>query len=120
VAHGWNLKKPLIEVLHADLERVSEGSYYKSWCPSCEKGVLLLSRPQPLYVFALDRLGRCTLCGQGFWFTDEKVEYETFAPDQPRFLTPEVIADHAKSVAGLPDLPSDSPTLWDRITDSER
>jgi len=103
MSSGWNLKEPPIEIKHTDLERVSEDSSYRSWCPKCNKGVLLVSRP--LHVFKLNRTERCTLCGQPFWYTDETVNGESFVEDQPRHLTPEVLAAFKKLSDTLPSMP---------------
>jgi hypothetical protein len=110
-----NIKRPIAEVCHAELSRFSEESDYKSDCPipGCQ-GILLVSRP--LGVFALNRAERCTLCGQAFWYTDESVGGESFLPDQPRHLTPEILAYFNKVFGTI-----EPPTLWDRLgADSER
>lgn len=112
---GWNLKKLPIEVKHSDLERMSEESAYRSWCPVCDQGVLLVSRP--IGVFKLKRDERCTLCGQAFWYTDAGVNHETFIEDQPVHLTPEMIALYEKLHETLPEMapPETYLNFWERI-----
>lgn len=116
---GWNLKKPPIEVKHSELERASDESAYRSICPVCHEGVLLISRP--IGVFKLRRDERCTLCGQTFWYTDDTVNGETFV-DVPKHLTPEILAAFAQLAESLPERgqPVSAPTIWDRLLDSER
>jgi len=56
-----NLNKPPITVKHSELKRVSN-SPYRSECPICKKGVLLMQRDQK--TFKLLNKDRCILCGQ--------------------------------------------------------
>lgn len=70
-----NIDKPLIRVTHAELERWDEGAY-KSKCPVCEGGVLLIHRD--LGSFLLERLDRCVSCGQQFYYTDANINGEAF------------------------------------------
>jgi hypothetical protein len=115
---GCNVKKPILEVRHADLTRYSSESDFKSDCPACGEGILLVSRL--IGKFLLSRYERCTLCGQAFWYTDSMVGHETFLETQPPRLTPEIVAQVAKMTEGLPN-PLTPPTIWDRISaDSER
>jgi len=115
---GCNVKKPIREVRHADLTRSSSESDYKSDCPVCGEGILLVSRPPQK--FTLNRYERCTLCGQAFWYTDAGVGHERFLDSQPRHLTPDIVAQVARMTEGLPS-PLTPPTIWDRISaDSER
>lgn len=65
---GWNAKNPPIRVAHAELDRLSEDSDYKSKCPKCPKGVLLVRRDQT--TFDLIAEDCCLLCGQQFIYTD--------------------------------------------------
>ena len=62
-----NFNKPPIKVKHGDLKRVGD-SRYKSECPKCEDGILLVARnPKTLQLEAGDH---CMLCGQAFIYTD--------------------------------------------------
>ncbi len=64
-----NISKPIIKVKHADLERISY-SKYKSSCPICDEGVLVVKRhPETLEIESKDC---CTNCGQRFEYTDYK------------------------------------------------
>jgi hypothetical protein len=65
---GCNMEKPPISVAHSSLERLSEDSLYKSVCPACRDGVLLVCRDQR--TFELVDHDRCILCGQLFIYTD--------------------------------------------------
>lgn len=87
---GWNIHAPPIEVMHEGLRRLDDESSYKSCCPVCAKGVMLLSRS--LASRTLQRFERCTLCGQAFWYMDESVNGETFDPNQPTRITDELRA----------------------------
>jgi hypothetical protein len=115
VSWGWNLRKLPIEVEHSRLERLDEESIYKSWCPECRSGVLLVSRP--LGIYKLNRAERCTLCGQPFWYTDAGVGHETFLEEQPRHLTPEILAAYGKLIETLPEMspPGTYLNFWERI-----
>ena len=62
-----NIKKPVITVKHADLERTDTSSY-RSVCPKCKAGTLLVSRNQK--TFKLLAEDRCVLCGQLFIYSD--------------------------------------------------
>ena len=66
-----NLHQPVLAVRHADLERASDESDFKSVCPACKRGVLLVRRDQQ--TFALVRHDTCTLCGQHVYYTDETI-----------------------------------------------
>ena len=66
---GTNFDKPVIEVRHAELQRVGD-SAYKSACPVCGEGVLAVRR-HPV-TFELLELDTCLLCGQQFRYLDIK------------------------------------------------
>ncbi len=58
-----NINAKVIEVRHADLERYNpEDSAYKSECPECEDGVLLVLRDRS--TGELLEYDRCIGCGQ--------------------------------------------------------
>lgn len=62
-----NLYNERMRVRHADLER-SGDSAYRSKCPVCKEGVLLVMRdPETL---TLVRYDFCALCGQPFEYLD--------------------------------------------------
>jgi len=61
--------KNLIYVRHSDLKR-SGASAFRSICPSCKTGVLLVRRIQK-GSFKLSRLDNCIQCGQEFFYTDD-------------------------------------------------
>ncbi len=63
-----NLDKPLISVRHADLVRSSPDSLYRSVCPACPDGALLVRRnPVNAQIEAVDV---CVACAQTFVYTD--------------------------------------------------
>jgi len=64
---GINKNEPVIEVYHKDLTRVGD-SAYKSDCPKCKDGVLLIYR-DPI-TFVLQEYDCCVLCGQHFKYLD--------------------------------------------------
>ncbi len=64
---GINANKEPIEVKHADLERSGE-SAYRSVCPSCKAGYLLVKRDQTTFEILSE--DNCILCGQQFVYMD--------------------------------------------------
>lgn len=64
---GLNLDMPAVEVRHSELKRISD-SPYKSECPACESGLLLMARDKMTY--ALSEIDYCILCGQQFKYLD--------------------------------------------------
>ena len=66
--YGQNITKPPIRIAHAELERLSDESLYKSKCPVCPKGVLLIYRKD----FGERLLAEdcCIACGQRVIYTD--------------------------------------------------
>jgi hypothetical protein len=62
-----NLDLPPIEVRHQDLERTGD-SIFRSKCPECDDGVLLMKRKSPN--FTLDKNDTCIACGRRFIYTD--------------------------------------------------
>lgn len=73
-----NLHAAPLHVLHAELQRFSQESDYRSLCPCCKAGVLLVSRNQE--TFALTRLDRCTYCAQLFVYEDTTIAGEEVEP----------------------------------------
>lgn len=66
--YGENIGKAPITVRHADLIRWSENSPYKSKCPVCPDGVLLIRRDPDSG--ALEELDFCIACGQAVVYGD--------------------------------------------------
>jgi len=65
-----NHNKPPKKVKHADLKRVEgDESPYRSECPFCKKGVLLISR-DPDNDFRLRDVDSCIRCGRRVIYTD--------------------------------------------------
>jgi cytochrome c1 len=64
---GWNMAKPIIQVKHAELQR-SDNSVYRSECPICKNGILLVYRNPKTFV--LEAFDRCVWCGQSVEYTD--------------------------------------------------
>jgi len=84
-----NLKEEPILVAHSELERFSETSIYKSICPKCKEGLLLVTRNQDTLKIRKDDM--CVLCGQRFIYTDvdtigvtEMYDPEMYDPDNVR------------------------------------
>jgi uncharacterized protein (DUF983 family) len=73
-----NFNKPPIHVMHSDLRRTSEETAYRSFCPTCGKGVLFVFRDQT--TFRLNRLDRCTYCGQSYIYDDAVIGGEIPEP----------------------------------------
>ena len=76
-----NPSKIHIRVAHAELERADEDSAYRSACPVCETGLLLIHRDQES--FKLIRSDTCIQCGQGFYYTDATINGEEFTEKVP-------------------------------------
>lgn len=67
-----NIQAPAIRVSHAELERWGEEpGDFKSKCPSCPDGLLLVMRDQK--TFALINVDRCVSCGQTVIYTDKMI-----------------------------------------------
>jgi hypothetical protein len=60
-------KEPLF-LKHADLERASDNSEYRSNCPVCKIGMLLVMRDQS--TLEIIQKDYCVLCGQHVIYTD--------------------------------------------------
>ena len=81
---GVNFRNTLVRVLHSELERYSEESPYRSRCPVCKTGILMVSRhPQS---FQLSPFDRCTFCAQGVIYEDTLIAGEEVLPLPPDFL----------------------------------
>ncbi len=65
---GSNAKRSPISVRHSNLKRVSDESDYKSHCPECKKGVLVVRRHPK--TFRIQEVDFCFLCGQQFIYED--------------------------------------------------
>jgi len=63
-----NLHNETEKVKHSELTRASEESIYRSICPKCDDGYLLVSRDQK--TFKLLSMDFCISCGQGFEYLD--------------------------------------------------
>ncbi len=64
---GINYLNPTIEIIHSSLVRTDE-SRYRSKCPTCNKGILLVQRN--METGEIVPLDICTLCGQRYIYTD--------------------------------------------------
>lgn len=64
---GINLGNDPIKVKHSELQREGE-SPYRSVCPTCKDGILLMQRNQE--TFKLLPGDRCILCGQRFIYEE--------------------------------------------------
>jgi hypothetical protein len=78
----YNLNNSPIRVAHAELERYGEDSAYKSKCPVCEGGILLVTRLQSDGL-KLSRYDSCVSCGQTFFYTDDTINGEEFSKRCP-------------------------------------
>jgi hypothetical protein len=63
-----NIDAPTLEVNHADLERWSDESAFKSACPVCPEGILLVCRDDA--TFEILELDYCIVCGQRVRYLD--------------------------------------------------
>lgn len=65
---GSNLYNSLVSVIHSDLKRASADSMFRSECPVCFKGMLMVKRNQA--TLKLEANDHCILCGQQFVYSD--------------------------------------------------
>ncbi len=63
---GKNINHTIIDICHSSLKRVGD-SIYRSECPVCKIGMLLVYRNKDLELSEVDR---CIFCGQLFRYTD--------------------------------------------------
>lgn len=64
-----NYHKPELVVKHANLIRCdASNNYYKSNCPVCGDGILLVQRNQTTFILMEKDI--CILCGQHFRYSD--------------------------------------------------
>jgi uncharacterized protein (DUF983 family) len=66
---GKNINEPIKKIKHSELLRTGD-SAYRSACPECEEGTLLVMRDPN--TFQLSPVDRCLLCGQTFEYVDIK------------------------------------------------
>lgn len=65
---GINITKAPIEVKWKELDRASDESMYRSVCPVCIQGILLIRRNWQ--TGKLEKEDRCILCGQAVIYID--------------------------------------------------
>lgn len=63
-----NRDKEPISVKHAELERMSDNSPYRSMCPACERGALMMRRNDE--TFELLAEDNCLYCAQKVIYED--------------------------------------------------
>ncbi len=65
---GANLCNSPVKIIHSELKRADDNSIFRSICPVCELGTLLVKRDNiTLKITAEDH---CLLCGQHVVYTD--------------------------------------------------
>lgn len=72
-----NYAAPRREVRHADLKRSDDETAYKSECPECEEGLLLVQRDSSSFVLLRDDM--CIHCWTRFRYTDEAINGEALS-----------------------------------------
>lgn len=85
IAAGVNYDKPIKVVRHAELKRLSDESPFRSWCPVCDQGLLLVARIS-LTDLRLSKLDHCSTCGQRFLYEDDSIAGEALIPPIPATL----------------------------------
>ena len=65
---GINFQNPPIEVSHFTLDGAGRPNQWKSECPVCGTGLLLVNRNSE--TLAIESYDCCTFCGQHFLYTD--------------------------------------------------
>ena len=63
-----NINAAPIVVYHCFLKRADSESRWRSDCPACKEGMLLVARCKTSFVLLEN--DRCTLCGQSFKYAD--------------------------------------------------
>jgi len=63
-----NYSNPVVKVVHRNLQRADENSPFRSLCPFCFNGILLVGRDDK--DFKLKAQDRCVLCGQAVEYID--------------------------------------------------
>lgn len=71
-----NLKNSIVYVNHSELTRADDGAF-KSECPICNQGLLLVRRDDDLN---LSRYDTCVSCGQHFCYKDDSIAGEPLTP----------------------------------------
>jgi hypothetical protein len=74
-----NLRAPVKRVLHSTLKRYEPQSAYKSDCPACPDGLLLVRRVMGV----LQREDYCLCCGQPVYYLDETINGERLIGNTP-------------------------------------
>ena len=65
---GTNFTMPTLKIRHAGLSRLDpKGSIYRTICPTCKEGLLLVQRDNDGKLMEKDH---CTLCAQSYEYTD--------------------------------------------------
>lgn len=88
---GKNVNESFKIVRHADLQRVTEDSPFRSWCPVCDKGLLLVRR-LALLDMRLSKMDNCSMCGQQFFYEEDEIAGEKLVSPIPLTLEETVSA----------------------------
>ena len=67
ILYGKNLYNPIVEIYHAHLIRANDDSVFRSRCPFCTTGTLLVMRCSDGILSDIDR---CISCGQMVKYKD--------------------------------------------------
>ena len=65
-----NYAKPPLKIKHSEIERTNSDTTYRSKCPECKTGALLMKRNQETLELLPDDV--CVVCGRRFIYTDLK------------------------------------------------
>ncbi len=76
--YGQNRDKDPLHVRHSELKRFSGLSPFRSECPVCKSGVLLVGREKG--TLNLLRYDNCISCGQRVVYVDRDIAGETLYP----------------------------------------
>jgi len=77
-----NIAKPFLRVKHADLKRLTDASPFRSWCPVCDQGVLLVRRLD-FGTLGLSKIDNCSLCAQRVIYEEDEIAGEKLAMPLP-------------------------------------
>lgn len=79
-----NINNEIKIVRHAELKRADPDSLFRSWCPVCNVGLLMVSRHQDSMV--LSKLDHCCMCAQPFFYEEDEIAGQPLTSPFPTTL----------------------------------
>lgn len=94
---GENAGKDALRVRHSEMERYDSESIFKTSCPVCKEGVLLVRRRKG-YVGVLSE-DNCVLCGQKFVYLDDRIGGEPVLDEEKKKYFVAYVRHHVQGYA---------------------